>query len=444
MTLDWIKNAISEDAPAGPNLMEEEDSDFDEYFFDAADRIPEPEDYFLPDEKSSEDRASDGRFKVASLKTELSAIDGLLRRSRDLRLLALRAQWSILAGDLENCVISVEAMGALLAAMPEEAHPVVANDTFERLDAIHDLTQKGSMLMPLVHLDIAGTGTSLRKLRVSRGELKPQTGETDLNTDLLLNGLIAAGDKLDPVQALLVRFKDGLGAIEAACLTHRTPHTPRLQTLNKQLDELLTLIGETNPDLAVELEPEAEGENEAEHRQNAPPVVTAAPAVVSADDAQNRLMAVEAYFRKHEPSSAAVLLVTQARVLIGKSLIDAFDMLMPENAPRASVGFMEEMGFKLAHGRLRELADQLMSEKQMEETQVETAEAAPSGETDEESEPVTVENSSEASGQLLAVETHFRAVERSSPVPLLLARARSYIGKDFETLMKEFVPKSDF
>ena len=46
----------------------------------------------------------------------------------------------------------------------------------------------------------------------------------------------------------------------------------------------------------------------------------------------------------------------------------------------------------------------------------------------------------QASQLLSAVESFFRVVEPSSPVTLLLARARSYFGKDFASILNELMP----
>jgi predicted component of type VI protein secretion system len=52
----------------------------------------------------------------------------------------------------------------------------------------------------------------------------------------------------------------------------------------------------------------------------------------------------------------------------------------------------------------------------------------------------SVSNRQQASQLLSAVEGFFRMVEPSSPVALLLARARSYFGKDFTSILNELMP----
>jgi predicted component of type VI protein secretion system len=46
----------------------------------------------------------------------------------------------------------------------------------------------------------------------------------------------------------------------------------------------------------------------------------------------------------------------------------------------------------------------------------------------------------EASQLLSSVESFFRQVEPSSPIPTLLIRARSYFGKDFSSILNEMMP----
>ena len=60
--------------------------------------------------------------KSVNLTAELTTIDALLKRTRDARLLTLRAQWSALAGNMETLAESLVAIAALLEAMPEDAH----------------------------------------------------------------------------------------------------------------------------------------------------------------------------------------------------------------------------------------------------------------------------------------------------------------------------------
>ncbi|MEM1234124.1 MAG: type VI secretion system ImpA family N-terminal domain-containing protein [Pseudomonadota bacterium] len=525
MSLDWIAEPVSADAPCGEDLFETDDAEYSEYYFDAMDRLPEAEDYARRGmETAPGNRLPDEVFdpKSVNLKAELAAIDALLKRSRDVRLLTLRAQWCALAANPAELVESLRAMAALLEAHVEAAHPTLADGTRDRLDALNDLTSMGAMVLPLRYLDIGDTGASLRRISVTRGKYSAYDDEEDLLADMLVSAIAKGGDAVAEAHENLVEMKALLVRIEAACLDCEKPHTPQFGTLQAELDDILTFIAEGAPDLAGA----EDGPGDDDDDQTIPGpggetiIVKPATDVLDHEDARLRLVGVETYFGKHEPSSAAVLLVTQARLLIGKSLIEAIDTLMPNNAPQSKVKFVDETGFVISHSALSQLAQsvqvddypegtdapepapqpepqpepepELEPEPQPEppDTEADSTETA-EGEEDGEANKVShddvlamieqeqkqkaeeeaaqaaareaeiaarmaagseaterpafyrITNQAEATAQVMAVETYFRAVEKSSPVPILLARARSYVGKDFETLMREIVPVID-
>ena len=113
----------------------------------------------------------------------------------------------------------------------------------------------------------------------------------------------------------------------------------------------------------------------------------------------------------------------------GGPLIEALETLLPTEAPRTVVEFGPQTGFVLTIDRLKQLSAQVT--------------AAPAAAADPEG-PVTppqINTGGEAAGALRNVETYFRAAERSSPVPILLQRARSYLDKDFQALVDELIPQ---
>lgn len=509
MTLEWITTDLSENAPAGPDLWETDDSVFNEYYFDAAARLPEADDYAkiglaVGDGAKMPDTIFDP--KTVSFRKEAAQIDGLLRRSRDLRLLTLRAQWAALAGEIDEAAASVTAMADVLEEMPVAVHPVINESPRDRLEAINDLCAVGAMILPLRYLDIGGTGASLRRMMVADGKMTPHDGEHDLSIDAMNGAMSKSPESVTQTYSSLTAFRKALTRIEIACLSNETPHTPQLKKVREEIDAVLAVILEAKPDL--DTAPEDAGSvgvnptDETAGIDNGAAVgAPATTEVKSHDEARRRLTGVETYFGTYEPSSAAVLLVTQSRLLIGKSLVDAFDILMPESAGRAAVDFISDSGFKLAHQQLRELANQVLvevrtspdeldkasqprsahvSQSMSENTPAQATDGSDSGasrESDEmqEGQPVSdptnqdepentpvahegagpkmplatrqsfhVTDAGMAASQILAVETYFRAREKSSPIPMLLTRARSYIGKDFETLLKEFVPKIDY
>ena len=59
-----------------------------------------------------------------------------------------------------------------------------------------------------------------------------------------------------------------------------------------------------------------------------------------------------------------------------------------------------------------------------------------------EANPVFVARTrADAAGLILSAEAFFRQAEPSSPIPLLLERARDYLNRDFASIMNELAPK---
>ncbi|PJI84248.1 type VI secretion system protein ImpA [Yoonia maricola] len=440
MSLDWIKTPISEDAPCGIDLWEEDDPQYSDYYFDATDRLPEGDDYVklglaLGEGAKNPDVIFDPKF--VDLKSELGQIDALLQRTRDIRLLVLRTQWCVLAGKIADAATSMNALADLIDAFPMQAFPNLDDGTRDRLDAINDLGAIGAMILPLRYLDIANSGASRRRFMVCNGEATPHDGEDDLSVEIMKADMVALAEEVALEHSALVAFRSAIERIEAACAASPKPHKPQLDQVKAEIDAVLNVIAEANPKLAPETdEKDKKPVDGAPAQANTVAPVQAASKVASHDEARARLMATEAYFGRNEPSSAAVLLVTQARLLIGKTLVDAFDILMPNTAAQAKVDFIADNGFALSHGQLRALADQVQV--------ADTDPAEPADGADMQAQvvpaPVVVNTAAEAVAEMMAVESYFRAVEKSSPIPTLLARARSFVGKDFEALLKELVP----
>ncbi|HRM75382.1 MAG TPA: type VI secretion system ImpA family N-terminal domain-containing protein, partial [Paracoccus sp. (in: a-proteobacteria)] len=143
-----LLDPISPESPCGPDLERQDDPDFLDYYFEAESRLPER--YFTPGlaPDGREDRLFDPRS--IELPAETKIINGLLKRSRDLRLLSLLARFQILAGRLEEFSATLEDIAAVMAQWPEALHPVGA----ERRAAIDSLNSQPASVMPLLHLSI--------------------------------------------------------------------------------------------------------------------------------------------------------------------------------------------------------------------------------------------------------------------------------------------------
>jgi type VI secretion system protein ImpA len=448
MKIEALAEPVSDDLPCGPDLNADVDPHYDEYYFGALGRLPGF--YFQPGvERPDGTRSPDRLFDASSVDhaTEAKAIDALLERSRDIRLLVLRAQWEALAGRAAPMAEAVEGIATVLETFGDAAHPSAEGGPSERRDAIGDLNQQITMILPLQFMGLTGSSeVTLRKIRVSNGQGTPLSDEEDLQPGLLMDALADGGNRkrVDDVHAALLRMSDGLARIESACQkSAAAPFSPSLDLVKQTVAEMLDAITSARPDLrGADVQSTAPIEDDVPQDESsdqpdgseavAAPVAAAAPSdVKNHAHARQILEACEHYYRRMEPSSAALLLVTQARLLIGKPLVEALETLLPGQSGRAIVDFGPQTGFALDSGRLKQLSGAAPEGP------------APTGLPEPESAPPTVVSTAgEAAGAMRSVEDYFRKAERSSPVPILLQRARSYLDKDFQSLIDELIPKS--
>ncbi|KIN75122.1 hypothetical protein Z945_3021 [Sulfitobacter noctilucae] len=441
--LDELLMPITEEAPCGPDLDAEMDADYEAYYFGALGRLPA---YFYrpgverPDGTSSPDMIFDGGD--VDIAAERQQIEPLLSRSRDLRLLVLLAQWEALAGRLGPLADVLETIAALIETFGADAHPGLGDGPAARRDVLNDLNTQVTMIQPLQFLGLTGTDeVSLRKMKVASGAVTPLQSEQDLTPAVLNDALSDPANKkrIETTHAALMRMADALGRITRACQSAEpTPFTPSLDLLSATVAEMLSALSTARPDLRA-AEEQAVADQAVETAADSPAASEGAnaqapvgPAVLSHAEARQMLEAVEHYYRRAEPSSAALLLVTQARLLIGSPLVEALETLLPDRAGKAMVDFGPQTGFVLNIERLRQLTGSAP-----ESSAPEDKTPAPS------SSPPVIGSGAEAAGAIKSVEAYFTRAERSSPVPVLLQRARSYLDRDFQSLVDELVPLSE-
>lgn len=437
MALDWLTTPISDEEPCGPNLDLADDEEFVDYYFTALGRLPEA--YFNP---SVPPEIALFDPKSVDIAAENSRIDGMLERSRDIRLLVLKAQWEGLAGRLAPMSEAIVAIADVIDAFGAAVHPGLDDGPANRREALNELAQQATVVQPLSYIGLNGPGeVSLRKIKVARGDLTPHAGEEVQSSGQLMDMLGSPGarKRVDEGFAAIGAMTAALDRINKQCKTAEAPFTIAVDPLRDVLGELRGLIIDARPDLrgaegdviaedTDDADDSATDEGDEGGSQGATVPVDTGP-VGSHAEARATLEACEAYFQAKEPSSAALLLITQARLLIGKPLIEALETLLPTEAPKTVVEFGPQTGFVLTIDRLKQLSSQV------------TANPAP---TDEPESPVArpqIATGGEAAGALRNVETYFRAAERSSPVPILLQRARSYLDKDFQALVDELIPQ---
>ncbi len=446
MALDWLKDPVSDDAPAGPDLEATDDNKFVDFYFEAEGLMPER--YFVPGIASKDDEFSPGTLfdkKSVNLKENKPIIIDLLKRSRDLRLLSLLSRISVLGGDLAGFAEGLSGAADVLEAFPEDVNPRDHND---RRSALDDLGDPTVVVVPLQYIELAGSGeVSLRRYLVATEKANPREGEVGLVAGSLVSelGAPSSSKAVEAAHAALNDCAAAIARIKSACLRADQPFNPTLDDTVSTIREMQELIAMGRSDLqpwAAE-EPAADptpddgddtvaandGDGDSPTPTAAP--VAAAPTVVtkipSRTAAVRTITAIETYFATHEPSSPALLLITQARLLVGKPLIEALETLLPADAGRAMIDFGPATGFQLDMGRLKMLAG-------------EGGSAAGTIEDEDPGEDPVVANRADVAGHLSALEEFFRAREPASPIPVLLFKARQYLEKDFAAIVAELIP----
>ncbi|TRW99591.1 hypothetical protein FNJ84_02630 [Paracoccus sp. M683] len=455
--LDWLLEPVTEAQPCGPDLEAEGNDAFIDYYYEAEARLPER--YFTPGMagvEGSMDRMFDP--KSINLREETQAITALLRQSRDLRLLSLLARFQILAGRAGEFADSLQAMAAILAKWPDAAHPQVATSVSDRRAALDELGSIKTVVMPLQYLPMAGLAdVTYRRFLVATGQVPARPSEEGAERGPLISALSQPTQEkqVEKLHRDLGRAARALAAIVDASASNATARfRPSLDETLQTLTGMQQLLHEARPNLtlwsdeaagptvaAAEPQVDAAGADAPADAGQPIAILGAAPVAVAmtqaagaiADRAGVRaaLEGAERYLAQHEPSSPALLLVTQARLLIGRPLIEALETLLPADAAKAVIGFAPETGFAVSMDRMKKLSESALGGFDQ---------AAPQPESD----PVAalaLTSRAEVAAQLRAVEDFYAAKEPASPIPILLSRARGFMDKGFQAIVAELLPK---
>jgi len=441
MSLDWITEPVSDDSPGGPDLDLADDEHFIDYYYDAVGRLPE--------RYVRMDRPNDPLFdpESVSLKDELENIDELLGKSRDLRLLNLRFQWQALAHDIAGMAETLTATADTLEALGSDMVPDPREDAQMRRDAINDFGAMATVQFPLQYFDMTGgAGATIRAFDIATGASEARDDEEPSDNGTLMSNLALSSfaKRVDAAHVGTMALASAYERISAACSgSADAPFTPSFKPVLELVNRMRGLILEARPDRRDE-DPDfggaapqvgEDGEAADPDEGGETPEGGAGPQMVAVADpgevrshpqARGILEAVERFFRTREPSSPSLLLVTQARLLIGLTLPEAMRILMPSKADYAEIVFAQQFEFKISSSQLDNLA----------------YESSSSGTPDdayEDFEIPEIETHADINAQLGAVEAYFKVREKSSPIPILLRRARTYLGKEFTDLLGEFV-----
>jgi type VI secretion system protein ImpA len=399
---------VSEEAPCGPDLDAEGDAEFLNFMASIEGQIPAA--YFSFDRKSID-------FPAA-----FATGERLLARSHDVRLLVLLCKLSILNRDLARFAHWCAVLARLLADHWDEAHPRGEDGDFiARISQISTLDDNPVVILPLQYAPLAETqrdgALSFRAQLVASGELKPRESENLpdargidrilLNADM--SALTGALDSLRAIQGAINQIQKVV--IERAGFEQAPSFSALPPLLERMIAFLQGAIAQRDPSFAAR---PAEGEAAVQGEAQVP---AAASGFASLADVDAALGAALGYFERNEPSSAAVLLVGQARQLLGKNLYDVMKLLAPTHADSARIFVGAEPAFTVP---VSSIVTNGAAELERQEAEPAASRAA-------------------AFALIEAVATHMRRVEPSSPAPYLLDRARVLASRDFLSLLKDLL-----
>ena len=401
---------LSPEAPCGPDLDAEGDAEFMN-FMAAIEGLLPTDSYFAFDRKSIDFPAA----RATGAK--------LLARSHDLRLLVLLAKLAILDRDVDGFAHWLAMAARLLAERWEDVHPRGEDGEYlARLSQLSTLGDGPVVVFPLQYAPLAETqrdgALNFRAQLVALGEARPRDGEnlpnaTAIDKILLNADMPALAGRLESLRRIKTSIAQiGRSVIERAGFDQALNFDALTPLVDRMTDFVQAAVARRDPSVAApalveKAEPSSEG--------------GPAPALqfASLADVDAALGAALGYFEAKEPSSAAVLLIGQARQTLGKNLYDVMKLLAPAHADNARLFVGSEPVFAVPVSGIRP--------------------SEPPSEPTEGPKPDAAESRVAALGLIEAVAAHMRRVAPSSPAPYLLDRAKALASRDFLSLLKDLL-----
>jgi type VI secretion system protein ImpA len=436
IALAWLLEPISDDAPCGPSAEDAPEIGVEAYLRASQMRLPTQ--YFTHDGLEGVNIPFD--TTTIDIAAERQQAFEVLRQSRDLRVLMVLSRFEALCGELEGYVNGIEAIAALLEKHPYSVHPVSGDDWGPLRKILAGLANRPTVLIPLELMPLNGVeGLTGRNFRAAQKGDHPD----NMNEDGFLRLLAQPNgeQKRRSTHALLQRVLVAVDTLKAQFLELSAYTADKeLGVLESCCGELVAIIEAADPDVSPPAD-EALSDRDASAPGNDASAETGVAALATNSsstairtraEAQRALMAVEVYLAKTEPSSISLLLIAQARMLIGQSLVKAMSTLAPQQSGNAVLRFEDDLPFQLNWDQMKRLTDEAVPD----------AGRAPKADDDLDETPFPeVTTRDEIAPHLRGVESHFRRTEISSPIPILLSKARSLLTKDFTEVFTELTTR---
>jgi len=401
---------VSAESPCGPDLDAEGDAEYMNFMAGTEGLLPAA--FYTFDRKSVDFAAV---FDTGGK---------LLERTHDLRLLVLMAKLAILNRDLDGFAHRLAVAARLLQDHWDDAHPRgEAGDFAARGAQLATLEDPPVVLLPLQNAPLAETrdgAVTFRAQLIAAGEANPREGEAQPGIATIEKILFNAEmPRLMQSLANMQSIKASIAGIRSVWLDRAGfDNAPSFDVLTPLVDRILafvrTAIAKRDPSVAVSEEAGGEADT-GEATAGAPSQFSTLP------DIDTALASALAYFETNEPSSAAVLLIGQARHLLGRNLYEVMKVLAPTHADTARVFVGADTSFTVPVNAI--------------------AEKPSLAETFERATPEPAASRAEAIALIDSIATHLRRAEPSSPLPWLLDRAKALASRDFVSLLKDLLPE---
>ena len=201
---------LSEDDPCGPDLDFAGDADYLNFFAQTEGILPSS--FFSSDDGKPFDRSS------VDLPRQVDAINPLWERSRDLRLLVMRARLLILDRDLGGFAATIAAIAQWLDKFWDDVHPRAAGDDFGARAAALGALDLPTVVFPLQYAPLCEGrrigAVTYRAWMIASGEVKPRAGEQKHPPAALTEAIVdAPPDALAATRGHVALLKTSLGRI---------------------------------------------------------------------------------------------------------------------------------------------------------------------------------------------------------------------------------------
>ena len=417
---------LSDTDPCGPDLDLAGDIDYLNFFAQTEGILPSS--FFSSEDGKPFDRAS------IDLPGQVAALSPLWTRTRDLRLLVMRARLLVLNRDLGGFAVAITAIAQWLDKCWDAVHPRAADDDCIARSAALGALDLPTVVFPLQYSPLCegrrvGTVT-YRAWMIATDEAKPRSGEQKHSSAALTEAIADAPPAaLAATRRHVAMIKSSLGRIREIILLNGS--SCGLENLATLVDKVQAFI---DPRAAADEETAAQA---AEGDETVADTGAVAGSPTSLAEAQRALAAIAEYYSRSEPSSPTLPLVRQAHQLIGKSFFEVMSILVPTQMDKAAFQIGAEQFFELPVGKLSKLVEGASTSPGGAD------QAAPTTSSDGDgSSQYHVHSRAQAIALLDQVQRFFRHAEPSSPVPMLCDRARALAERDFMGVLREVLPKA--